>query len=351
MDKHNPDSYFTYLRQQADLARQSTDTQLIADYCLLGKRVRLRFTTQLLYNAITPALAHRQVEPLASPDLVVDIWDSHASGIHFEKPEVILNHRYDIPELNTENYFTLFNMKDSSFTMLNRSEGHAIWVIKDFHKLDTHVIYTEPLLTLFQVWGTDQGATIVHAASVGYDNRAALLVGRSGSGKSTTAILCLRDGLQFLGEDYCIIQSNATPPYVESLYNTGKLADWSTERLPEMHPHIRFSADEVMDKTILSIYPGFQNQIVDRLPITAIIVPQVTQKDTTTWLPIPPATAMRGLAPSTIFQMIDTANRKQFHSMAQLVRSVPTYGIQLGTDIDHISSVVRDILDDSKDLI
>jgi hypothetical protein len=351
MDKHNPDSYFTYLKHQVGLARQSTDNDLTVDYCLLGKGVRLRFTSSDLYTAMTPALAHRQVDILDAPDLVVDIWDSYSSGLDFEKPDVILNPRYDIPDLNTETYFTLFNQRERSITMFNRLEGHAVWAIEDFRLLDTHVIYTEPLLPLFQVWGTDQETTIVHAASVGYDNQAVLLVGQSGAGKSTTAILCLRDGLQFLGEDYCIVHPYANPPYVESLYNTCKLAGWSTDHLPEMHKYIRFAADEIMDKTIFSVYPGFREQIVESLPISAIVVPQVTGQETTTWHTVSPAIAMRALAPSTIFQMIDSASKKQFHSMAQLVKTVPTYSIQLGTDIDNISSVVRDILADSKDSI
>ena len=79
-------------------------------------------------------------------------------------------------------------------------------------------------------WALAPDALPVHAAAVGDARGAALLVGRGGSGKSSTAVACLAAGLGFLGDDYCILRFEPEP-VVHSLYCSAKVTN---EELPHL---------------------------------------------------------------------------------------------------------------------
>ena len=341
MSKQQPEAYFKYLAQQTDLALKQLDSPLQIDYQLLGQRVRVRYATQILYDTFTPPLAHRQITEDGDADLVIDVWDSYTSGIPFEKPHIELENRYQLPHFNTEQFSAFYRQDQYSLTMMDKQNKRIIWALDDCRRIKSHV-NNAPLLRIFQMWGAEHGAMMVHSAAVAQDNEAILLIGQGGSGKSTTALTCLRDGFQFLGEDYCLV--HIEPPCVESVYNIGKLADWTTQHLPEFLDHTRYPAGTVTEKTVVSLYPAFREQFINTSPLKAIVMPQVTQQQNTTWQQASPALALKAIAPSTIYQMIHVSKKTHFEAMVKLVRQLPIYQLMLGSDIDQISPAVSQIL-------
>jgi hypothetical protein len=59
--------------------------------------------------------------------------------------------------------------------------------------------------------------------------------------------------------------------------------------------------------------------------------------------PASPAAGLAALAPSTIFQL-PGAGKEAFQAMGQLVRQVPCYQLNLGTDIGEIPEVILELL-------
>lgn len=341
IEKTEIEQYIHYLKQQTQKVFQTQDASLITNYRLLGKRIRIRHTSIKLMEQFAIPLAHRQIDVEGQADFTIDVWDSHTSKVTFSKPYSFLeyDHIYDL-DVNQSNI--LFWYDNQSLILFDQANNHAIWAMSDYRLLISHM-FTSPFLVLFNLWGLKQGATIVHSAAIGKNNQGALLVGPSGSGKSTTSLICLRDGFQFIGEDYCIVHSEEC--YVENVYNTGKLTEWSAQHLPELLEHTWFAAGEVNEKTIMSFYPHYQSQLIDRIPLKVIILPKVTSNRETTWQKISPALGLQAMAPSTIFQLQITSGRKQFKWMADLARKIPSYNLLLGTDINQVSSTISDLLD------
>ena len=58
---------------------------------------------------------------------------------------------------------------------------------------------------------------VVHAASVGTKDGAVLIVGKGGSGKSTSALACLNAGMYYLGDDYTLISNDSNPQVLQPL--------------------------------------------------------------------------------------------------------------------------------------
>ena len=96
---------------------------------------------------------------------------------------------------------------------------------------------TFPARSILYWWAHVRGLQMTHAAAVGDAAGGVLLVGKGGSGKSTTALACLEAGLSYAGDDYVLI-SEQPAPRAHSVYCSGKLHADHIGRLPAYVPLI-----------------------------------------------------------------------------------------------------------------
>ena len=69
----------------------------------------------------------------------------------------------------------------------------------------------------------------MHGAAVAEQGAGVVLAGLSGSGKSTTALTCVLAGMDFLGDDACLVDPSART--VSSIYGRAKLEPDARRRL------------------------------------------------------------------------------------------------------------------------
>src|SRR5436189_5670577 len=91
-----------------------------------------------------------------------------------------------------------------------------------------------PLRQLIHWWAETKGLQVVHAGAVGASDGGVLVTGPGGSGKSTTTLACIEDGLAFAGDDTVLVADD--PPWVHSLYGSGKLEVDHVGRFPGLMP-------------------------------------------------------------------------------------------------------------------
>ena len=90
----------------------------------------------------------------------------------------------------------------STFAVLSPVDRTAvIFVSRDMLRSPYHVRYELIEFAVFTLASRAQRLVPLHAACVGLDGRAILLMGRSGAGKSTVALQSLLEGFDFLAED------------------------------------------------------------------------------------------------------------------------------------------------------
>src|SRR5690606_30759470 len=136
------------------------------------------------------------------------------------------------------------------------------------------------------------GAQLAHAAAVATNDGAALLAGAGGSGKSTTAALCLADGFAYLGDDYVAVTSSEGRVDVHTLYATAKPTPDALARLP------RFAAlvdgpGTTDDKAVALLAPAFPAaQLPASRQARAVLLPRVTNARDTHWAPASHAQAL-----------------------------------------------------------
>ena len=179
-------------------------------YFLIGGRcVRLRFVGNGLIPALTPALAHLETAPTDKPELTILAWDSASSNTALPS---ILKHYFDslgewwdhlgrrgeIHELTSDRVRFAYHLGPNIFSGLDLQENLGLYWVQDASTLPYYEIGS-PLRTLLH-WWTDQGDyQFVHAGAVGLESGGVLLVGKGGSGKSTTALAALDAGMLYAG--------------------------------------------------------------------------------------------------------------------------------------------------------
>jgi hypothetical protein len=182
----------------------------------------------------------------------------------------------------------------------------------------------------------------VHAAAVGTPNGGVLLAGKGGSGKSTTALNCINSELGYASDDYCLVAVDPQP-YVYSLYNSAKVNADNTHRIPHLISAISNANRLDREKALLFLNEHYPDKIVTGFPLRAILLPRITGRSQTTLTPVSSIGGLRALAPSTIFQLSGAGGRA-FQIMSRLVKQVPCYNLELGTDIAMIPGVIFDFL-------
>jgi len=339
-----PRGFFAVVYATFRRAEQAAGNAAEHFYSIGGHTIRLRFAGPALAPFISPALEHLAEQPNRASELDVCLWDSVSTGVEMPPPPWSTDDyvaRGEVRGYNDERIRTVFQLGPGILNMIDLARNAALFWIRDA----TAVPYYEsgaPLRTILHWWMPAHGCHLVHAAAVGTPGGGVLLAGKGGTGKSTTALACLSSPLLYAGDDYVLV-SAAPYPFVHSLYNSAKLDADHLQRLPHLRPLISNAGRLDREKALIYLYRHRADQLTTGFPIRAILLPQVTGQPHTTLHEASPAASLAALAPSTIFQL-PGAGREAFEQLAELVRQVPSYTLELGTELSQIPEVVLALL-------
>ncbi|MEO1591139.1 MAG: serine kinase [Cyanobacteria bacterium J06632_22] len=324
----------------------STDNSAhIRDYQVGGFRLRLRFGSAALIPKMTPALAHLEVPSNGTADFTIRLWDTVSSGVQIPSPPwqddpYAYGSHGEVGCYSKTRVRIVFNFFVEALSMLNVEQNEAVFWVRDVNNIPFWET-AAPLRILLHWWLGSRQLKYVHAAVVGTDTAGAMLVGKGGSGKSTTALSCLKSPLTYVSDDYCLLSAQGEPR-AYSLYSSAKLKPDNT-LLPELTPLIHNSDRKPDEKPYVLLHEHFPNKIVSSLPVRVILLPRVTGKAETTVQAASGAAALLALAPSTLFQL-PGGSSNAFQEMAALVKALPCYWLDLGTNLAQIPSVIADVI-------
>ncbi|MBD2578883.1 serine kinase [Oscillatoria sp. FACHB-1406] len=315
-------------------------------YCIAGFKIRLQFATEALIPDLTPALEHLAVEPFSEADLTVCLWDSHSTHTPMPPPpwKRYQHHpkRGEILGFNSDRIHTSFQWGSYALSLLDRDRNLGIYWVETAAQLP----YWEggsPLRTIFNVWFSQRGIQLVHGGAVGHPHGGALLVGKGGSGKSTTALACLSSDLFYASDDYSLVSCDPNPTAF-SIYSTGKKNADDLERLPFLATAISNRDRLESEKAVYFLNQHFPEKIISRFPLKAILIPRITGKTETTVTPTSVAAALASLVPSTTIQL-PGAGKEACKIMMQVAGKVPSYYLELGTDIEQVPQTISALLE------
>ena len=232
VDEPAPLAFFENAYENFLAAEKAVGT-LEQTYAIGGSAFRLRFAGNALVSCVSPALEHVAADPGPTPSLTVCVWDAASTGVEFPSQRVLpryLRHDRVAARCSRRRIRAHLEPEIGLLSLYDSERGLALYSRRDVAQ---HPYRQEsyPLITILSWWAPTQGYASVHAGAVGTPEAAVLIVGRSGSGKSTTALSCLNSGLLYLADDHCLLDHGARP-FVYSLYNSGRVEADHLRKLP-----------------------------------------------------------------------------------------------------------------------
>ena len=312
-------------------------------YTIAGLGMTLRFAGQSMLPRLSGSFEHLLEPSPTRCDLIVNIWDSASTGA----APFVLEHRLEEDESGPVYYYERDALQAISrwrtLSVFDAASAEAWFWTPDAAAMVSWE-WAAPLRAILHWWLGRQGIVQVHGGAIGTSEGGVLVVGPGGSGKSTTGLACLAAGLRYAGDDFVAIETKPDP-HVHSLYCSGKLESRHLERFPGLRVAVANPERRGDEKAIVSVPRAYPGATAAGFPLRAVLIPRVVAKSAETRvLSAPAPAALAALAPSTIFQL-HPPQPGALAEMAALVRRVPSFWLELGSEIDRIPAAVVDLLE------
>ena len=297
-----------------------------------GRTLMCRYAGTALIGVFGRALRHLETAPVSQPDATVFIWDSTSTGVSMVQAPwraEDYNIRGEVRHWSHPDIVTALNPDGLILSMFDASTSTAVLWARDWRT----VPYYErgaPLRFILHWWMRQCGRQLLHAGAIGTARGAVLLAGRGGSGKSNTALASFESSLDYLADDYCLVEA-APEPRVFSIFSSGKTHADDLTRLPFLRPHVSNAGHLPSEKALYFLHESFPTRIRREAPIAAILMPHVTSAPVTRLRQGSAADALKALAPSTIGQLA-YAGAEVTRVVSALARRVPCLHLDIAAN-------------------
>ncbi|GAA4833775.1 hypothetical protein [Algivirga pacifica] len=321
-----PINFFEQLNQ---VATQISEVSSINQYFSIGSETaKVIFAGDpSLENCLGSALSHLQLPP-KKEDLTIYCWSNQAP-FHINLPFLKEDYQEQglLKGFNNDRFYAAFQHGAASFVFYDRQRSIGYYLINTPEQIP----YWEqsfPFKNIFHWRSEVSSLQLLHAASVAANAKAVLISGNSGSGKSSTTLSCALAGMDILGDDYVLADSEKLRAY--SLYGYAKINLDNRKRFPSINSFVA-PVSKNQEKALVSLNTGLKGKLISNSPLKAHLVPVITNSTVTTFELIGKEHGMRNLTPSTMFQL-PGLQKETFQKCSLLTKGLPTYKVHLGSD-------------------
>ncbi len=338
-----------YFAEAAAVARHVADRSPESSrftFAIDGLVVRCRFHSAALAEKITPAFGHLALpdDDTSPADLNLRLWVEQPDLPPIPRPHPLMleTARKHLLRACSDDRHKAFD-EDwlGARSWIDLDTGEALYCVRDAATLPYYES-AAPLRALLNAFLNRHRRQLVHASAVGDARGGLLLVGQGGSGKSSTALLCLDSPLSHLADDWCVIAPGAEPR-LASLYNSAKLRPDNLARFPHIAARIHNHDKLDEEKASLFLHRHFPEKLLRGCPARAIILPSVADADTTRLERVPGTATWRAMVSCTLAQ-IPGADRESIALMSAFSARLPAYRLHLGRDLPAIPGVLAGLL-------
>lgn len=306
-----------------------------------GCAIELIFHSQDLRALVLPAFSHVLSDDV--PALTLHLHDFDSAPIGLQKAMLLAPPvEGDAVRLLDSPVLTCFaQARGRVVSVIDWDRNEAYWIVRSPADL-SYIERSSPLRSLLTHWLGRRGRYLVHAAAVGDSRGSALILGHGGAGKSTTALACLEHGLDYVADDYCLVERDFEP-LVSSLYSTGKLDEHQVQHFPVLSVTSETEGRPHEEKVVLYLSRSAALSIKTQLPLRTILLAHITGRRDTTVRRLAPAHAFRAIAPSCALHF-PLARADALACFGFLVKNLPAYVLELGTNYGSIPAAIRALL-------
>ncbi len=318
---------------------------------IADKLIRLRFVGEAMLDQVMPPFAHLECE--ANPtdwaawnkdELAVLIWDSQSTGAATLQPPWSKDDFSPFGQVlpcSSGRYRAVYESDGRLLSMTDLAANRAVYWARDSRLLPFHVLAT-PLRAILSSWLSQFGYEFAHAAAVGDGNGAVLIVGKGGSGKSSTALTSLEAGLSYLSDDYCLF-SAGNSPQAFGVYSTAKIFNSDRPFYPLVANSVGSISCSATDKRLYFLAPLVAEKLARQRPIKALLFPRIGTAEV----------GLRQLTAKEAFLAIADSSSVLFpYSLGRgigvfgdIARKIPAYSLDLGPDRGEVVKIISGLLE------
>jgi hypothetical protein len=325
--------------------KKNSDQVSESFYEFAGHPVCIRIIGRELAEHLLLPFSHLRIHgpvPL-TPQLTIDLWDETATGIRCrtDAPEGVLQ-AIEVSATSADGRF-FGHHSPNTVTCFDRQAqriiGSVAWG-------ETVYLYErgKPLTRPLIAWYSDRNVQVIHGGLVSQDGQGIFFGGWSGSGKSTSALACLHDGFDYLGEDCVGLQKLSDSTFMGySIYNSAFLETPHLARFPALAPYVQQARFPSEDKSFVLLCQVFPERLKNSVPIGVVVLPRVIDLSESRIRPALKAKALLTLGPSTLLGLPGLGSRR-LDILARLVEQLPCYWLDLGRDLGSIPRCVKEIV-------
>jgi len=319
---------------------RETENAQFVNYEIAGLPVRFRYLDPRIKEQVSPAFQHLRTAMNIQPEFTVLV--DGASSPLANIPQLLDWEGWgerDIWVVEVADMMLIIQNNAHAIVALDYRSKTGYWC--ELHPIGmTYLARASPLRRLLAHWFGSQGRYLFHGAAVGEPEGGVLILGAGGSGKSTTALTCLEDGMAYAGDDRCLLAVHGSP-HVYSLYSTAKLMDIS--QFPSFAPVIDMDGKTGDEKAMYRLHRLSDNTLHCGFPLRAILLAQIEEIQETRISPASHAKGFLALAASGALHLPEMREQalRCFNSIA---RQLPVYELKLGANIRSAPCAIRDLL-------
>lgn len=292
-------------------------------------RLSLHFAGQSLRPILTEAFAHLAADDDKVPSMRIRIWDSNEKQMPLPCLDWRRYHANGYRGYTEGSYYFHYFDSIGALSFINLEDNIAYYVVRDANELPWWVSGS-PLQVILGVWFRSHGSQLTHVGAVGNESNCVLLAGKGGSGKTTTTLSCVQDGLNYLGEDYCLL-SPGESTLVHSVYQSAKWTPQTRRFYPEYEQFVVNKSAHPSEKSLLFYQDLFPERIRDTLQANAIVSLTVGSELKPSINRANMALSLKNLSLSTVHQL-PFFESKTFLLLSKFAESLVHYEMELGQD-------------------
>jgi hypothetical protein len=315
-----------------------------ASYSIAETAIRLHFGSELFRQQVAHAFGHLEGVSKTGPELTVLLHDLGSAPRAAEFLEAFNppGEEADMWLMDSPDLMLILQRPRRVFAAVDWRSNCAYWLIPDAESIP-YLERARPLKLLLTYWMAMKGRHLIHAAAVGNEQGGVLIVGQSGAGKSTTALSCLKGGLEYAADDHCLIRIDGSPS-VHSIYGTGVLAAEDLHRFPSFGQTAATGDCPAGEKVALFFDRDPTIRISARFSLRSILLAEVTGSRRSTVRRISAGEAFKAIAPSC-FMHLPITRPQALACFNSLVRQLPAYKLELGSDLNSGPTAIVELLD------
>jgi hypothetical protein len=314
-------------------------------YAFAGRRARVRVVGRELAEHISSAFAHLPMDDTA-PTFTIDLWDESETGTPCPAASE------DVGQTWAVGGGLLTSVAGGQFVR-HRLGQSTIWLDRRRQRLIASVtaagrlsLYErgKPLHYLLSLWHNDRKAYVIHAGLVARNGDGVLFLGPGGAGKSTSALACFCHGFQYLADDCVALESVEDGGFLgHSVYSAPWLQPAHLVEFPTLAAHAICGRLPGEAKAFVPLGRLHPERLARVATIRALALPRVVRARASRLRAASKGEALLAVAPSSIVLFAPSPGAEGLRVLARLVERVPTYWLELGSDLETIAGCVESV--------